>query len=193
MSSILILNQAGNQIAAANTIEDAERLVNELGDDHVIDKSSIANNLSEKINKTRDASLTSGLIIKGIGELDTDPKSIQRISGATTLALLPVIVSQHKFNLSRAKAEEKKTLQAAWDSFKTPWVTRTGEQVLIGLDQLIVIAQELAKNETLHVITARKAKDQLAKADDPQTIVQGFHKELEAEKAKLGKKESADA
>lgn len=136
----------------------------------------------QQINKTRNQSLESGLYIKGIGILDTDPKSVQRMSGATILSTLPLLLAMYELNMAKATAEEKKTLKAAHDSFKTPWITKDNKTVLIGIQELQLIAPALAKNEELHVITARKHKDRLEEADDPQAIVEQFNQELSKNK-----------
>lgn len=92
----------------------------------------------EEINAARDEALVGGFEFSG-SVFDSDPKSLQRINGAVTLAMLD-------------------------STFSTHWITQNNETVLLDAQALIGLGQAAAAHESTQIFKARQLKDQVLAA-----------------------------
>lgn len=104
------------------------------------------------INADRDRAIGSGAYIESLDiTLDTDPKSVQRIAGASILAMMPIVKALYTIEFERAvAAEDEATQQAlikAEAHFSTPWIDADNKQFEMGFGELLQIAPALAAHE----------------------------------------------
>jgi hypothetical protein len=89
----------------------------------------------DEINAARDAALDAGFVFDG-NTYDSDAKSIQRITGAATLAIID-------------------------NTFTTNWITKDNGVVSLSAAQLIALGQAAAAHEQRLIFKARQLKDQI--------------------------------